>query len=84
MVQYDYFFTGVDEGDHCSHHGLGSAAGNSDFGFRVNVQIEKLFALVGDSLTQRLVAPGNGILIDVVKDGLGHRFFQLGGTGKIR
>src|SRR5882762_6920583 len=77
---------GIDDGHHGGHHGFGGAAADGDFAFGVIGDVLGAGKFFHDGVAQRLGAPGDGVLVDVVGDGLaGGLFYYFGGGefGKI-
>ena len=79
----DDFVAGIDDGHHGGHHGFGGAAADGDFALGVVGDVLGAGEFFDDGVAQRLGAPGDGVLIDVVGDGLAGGFFYFFGGGEI-
>ena len=78
------FVAGIDDSHHRRHHGFGRAAGDGDFAFGIDAHALRALEFPGDGVAQFFRAPGDGVLIDVVGDGLAGGFLHFRGRGKIR
>src|SRR5882762_5366078 len=68
--------TGIDNGHHGGHHRLGRAAANGDFALRIVLDALGALELLSNGVAQRLRAPGDGVLVDVVANGLSRGFLE--------
>ncbi len=78
-----HFVAGVDDAHHGGHHGFGRAAGDGDLALGIDAHALRALKFARDGIAQFLGAPGDGVLIDVVRDGLARRFLYFGGGRKI-
>ena len=83
-LEDDHFVAGIDDGHHRGHHGFGGAAANGDFALGIDANALGAFEFLDDGVAQALGAPGDGVLVDVVGDGLAGGFLKFRGGGKIR
>ena len=68
--------SGVADGHHGGHHGLGAAAGDADLRVGVHV-VERRAGLFRQRLPEVLRAEGHGVLMGAVVGGFGQRIGQL-------
>jgi hypothetical protein len=79
----DDFIAGIDDGHHGRHHGFGGAATDGDFALGIDGEALGAVEFLDDGVAERLGAPGDGVLIDVVGDGLAGGFFDFEGRGEV-
>ena len=78
------FFAWIDRRHHRRDHPFGRTASDRDLGFRIDVETEIPPGLARDRFAKVFCAPGDRILIDVVRDGLHRDPFDVVGRGEIR
>ena len=69
--------SGVADGHHGGHHGLGAAAGDADLRVGVHLVVERRAGLFRQRLPEVLRAEGHGVLMGAVVGGFGQRIGQL-------
>ena len=69
--------SGVADGHHGGHHGLGAAAGDADLRVGVHLVVEGRAGLFSQRLPEVLRAEGHGVLMGAVVGGFGQRVGQL-------
>jgi len=77
------FITRIDDGHHGGHHRFRGAAANGDFALGIDGDALSAREFFDDGVAQGFRAPGDGVLIDVVGDGLARGFLDFFGRGKI-
>ncbi len=77
------FVAGIDDGHHGGHHGFGGTAADGDFALGIVGNVLGAGEFFDDGVAERLGAPSDGVLIDVVGDGLAGGFLHFLGGGKI-
>ena len=78
------FIAGINDGHHGGHHRFGGTAADGDFTLGIDANSLSAFEFFHDGVAQRFRAPGDGVLIDVVGDGLAGGFLDFCRRGKIR
>ncbi len=81
--QDDDLFARVDRRHDAGQHRFGYADSDSDVGIRINDHAIETFHLVGDSLSQSSIAPGDGVLVDVGLDGADSCLLHSGRGGEV-
>ena len=77
-LEDDDLVAGIDEPHHRGHHGFGRAAGDGDFAFGIDAHSLRALEFPGDGVAQFLRAPGDGVLVDIVGNGLAGGFLHFG------
>ena len=83
-LEDDDFVAGIDDAHHGGHHGFGRAAADGDFALGIDAHALRALEFPRNGVAQFLRAPGDGVLVDVVGDGLARGFLDFFGRGKIR
>ena len=83
-LEHDHFVARIDDGQQRRRHRLGGAARHRDLGFGIHGQAIPVGVLAGERVAQPLGAPGDRVLVHVVRDGARGGFLQDLGGGKIR
>ncbi len=78
------FVARINDRHHGGHHCFGRAAANGDLALGVILDALGALKLFDDGVAQRLRAPGDGVLVDVVSDGFARRFLDFLGRRKVR
>src|SRR5882762_9413275 len=73
----------IDDPHHGRHHGFGRTAAHGDLAFGIHAHALRAFKFPGDGVAQFFRAPGDGVLIDVVGDGLPRGFLHFVRRGEI-
>src|SRR6266436_5181527 len=83
-LEHHDFVAGIDDGHHRRHHRFRRAAANGDFALGIDAHTLRALEFLDDSVAQRLRTPGDGVLVDVVGNGLPRCFLDFRGRGEIR
>ena len=78
------FVARIDDGHHGGHHGFRRTTANRDLAFGIDANALGALEFFDDGVAQWFRAPGNRVLIDVVRDRLAGGFFYFGRRGEIR
>ena len=82
--EHDHLVAGVADGHHRAHHGFGAAAGDENFGIRIDFAAIGAALLAGERFAEVLRAEGHGILVRAFIGDLAQAVGDRLGRRKIR